>query len=148
MEIKMTHEAAVVILMDELRALASLARDPKYINEIKFRANYTIKQIEAPPVIRNNRGRQLSACEVALACNTDTYRSVEEKVAEDHELVQTDRGRRYVVCTAKDNFIRAIRALPVSDDMKRELTNQIVALMRTILIINDGHVSDSKLNQF
>lgn len=77
-------------------------------------------------------------------------------------LVRNWRGRRLLICRASNDLQKIVDhfgsnngdSLPegfddqVSEELKAELKNQIVALQRTLLVLNDGRISPSKLNSF
>lgn len=75
------------------------------------------------------------------------------------------RGRRLYACCALSDFESAIENLGIEDgsvlpqpdrdfnprpseQIRAELKNQARSLLRMILILNDGHVSEQKLNAF
>jgi hypothetical protein len=80
------------------------------------------------------------------------------------QLLQNWRGRRLLACRAADDLCAVVAALGIEDaselppeggprpkpseGMIAELQNSVVNVKRLILLINDGHVSRSKLNGF
>lgn len=83
------------------------------------------------------------------------------------------RGRRYAICRALDDVRRIVDHLgieldgeappnrndedgrfydvvipPVPDSVKREINNQVSALQRLLLVLNDASMSNTKLQTF
>jgi hypothetical protein len=83
------------------------------------------------------------------------------------------RGRRFALCRALDDVQRIVDHLgveldgeappnrhdedgkffdvaipPVPDGVKREVNNQVAALLRLLLVLNDASMSDTKLRTF
>ena len=82
---------------------------------------------------------------------------------EKRRMQKTWRGRRFMVCRAIADIQDVIENLgvevdsdPLPDDfvstitpqMKQELKNQAANLLRTIILHNDGRLSNQKLNCF
>lgn len=84
---------------------------------------------------------------------------------ERERMLKNYRGRRYMVCTAIADVRAVIDSLGIEDgsvlppvdgefnpvppkQVRDELNNMATALLRLVLILNDGHVSADKLNAF
>lgn len=82
---------------------------------------------------------------------------------EEKRMVQGWRGRRYLACRAMDVLERVIDNLgyedgvnpppdgglpKVQDQLRIEAGNQAAVLLRTILAMNDGQTSGSRLQRF
>lgn len=94
-------------------------------------------------------------------CKEDWVKRMEDK----DKSFNNYRGRRYYACTSIADLEKAIDRLGVedgselpipdrqfsprpSDQVIAELKNQARCLLRMVLILNDGHVSSSKLDAF
>lgn len=84
-------------------------------------------------------------------------------IEQERKMRNNWRGRRYIACTAMSQIRGVIESLGeedgseilpegfesvASDQIKNELINQANTLLRMIILLNDGSISDSKLNAF
>lgn len=82
---------------------------------------------------------------------------------EKRRMEKNWRGRRFLVCRAIADIKDVIESLGIEEDgdplpdgfvstitpqMKQELQNQAANLLRTIILHNDGSISNQKLNFF
>jgi hypothetical protein len=82
---------------------------------------------------------------------------------EERRMAKGWRGRRLMACRAADTLDRIIenigvdngadlppeRGLPnVSEELRNELHNQAAVLLRTILALNDGNTSGTRLQRW
>ncbi|WKD45020.1 hypothetical protein [Agrobacterium pusense] len=82
---------------------------------------------------------------------------------EERRMVKGWRGRRFMACRAADTLDRIIenigidngadlppeRGLPhMSEGLRNELHNQAAVLLRTILALNDGNTSGTRLQRW
>lgn len=95
---------------------------------------------------------------------SDTTTDYLRKIVDRNHLLGNWRGRRLLACNAADDLCGVIAALasddgshlppdgglpaPPSAAQIREMQNQVIAIFRTVVLWNDGSLSNQKLQRF